>query len=286
MTRLTSKDIESIAEALPSYDAQLMAITGCSLKALACRAAGFNEEWLSQTAPEITVAVIPISSGLGVIHGFCDAVAGIAAHLGCRSFITGKPDVAGIAEAIQDRAQVMMLADDHFFVAIHQAGHRIMDNTLATARGFAAGLALMAGGSLEGQRVLVIGCGRVGRHAVSALIEEKAYISIYDINHSSYELLFEAMDEYNRHRIRVLDDLEQALRTHRLILDASPAQGIIHPRHVRADTLVSAPGVPLGVHADALPSIGRRLLHDPLHIGVATMVAGAVKSCRGQKPDR
>jgi len=279
MTRLTTQHIESIADNLATYDSDLMARSGSSLKGLACRAAGFPENLMTETADKNLIAIIPISSGLGVIAGFCEAVAHIAAHLGCKTFITAKTDVAGLAEAIERQAQVLMLADDHFFVAIHHAGHQIMDNTLATAKGFVSGLELMAGGNLGGKSVLVIGCGRVGQHAVSELINRKAAVSIFDINSDCYKLIFQATDEQYHTRIQVENDLSLALKKHRFILDASPAKNIIHARHITPETYISTPGVPVGLDQGAMKKIGLRLLHDPLHIGVATMAAGAMKSC-------
>jgi pyrrolysine biosynthesis protein PylD len=279
MTRLTTQHIESIFDNLATYDSDLMARTGSSLKTLACRATGFPENLMTETADKNLIAIIPISSGLGVIAGFCDAVAHIAAHLGCNTFITQKKDVAGLAEAIERQAQVLMLADDHFFVAIHHAGHYIMDNTLATAKGFVTGLELMAGGSLEGKSVLVIGCGRVGQHAVQELINRRVNTSIYDINSECYKLLLQAIDKQYHPCIQVENDLNLALKKHRFILDASPAKNIIHARHITPETYISTPGVPVGLDQDAIKKIGPRLLHDPLHIGVATMAAGAMKSC-------
>jgi pyrrolysine biosynthesis protein PylD len=285
MTRLTQRHVESIPDNLAAFDSDLKIRTGSSLKTLACRAAGFQEQLLPETAAKNVVAVIPISSGLGVIAGFCDAVANIAAHLGCRTFITRKTDVAGLAEAVERQAQVLMLADDHFFVAIHHAGHHIMDNTAATAKGFVTGLELMAGGSLREKNVLVIGCGRVGRQAVIELIGMGAFISVYDVNSETYISLYKAIDKKYHSRITLEDDVNHALKKHRLILDASPAKDIIHACHIMPDTYVSAPGVPAGLDRNALKKIGVRLLHDPLHIGVATMAAGAMKSCHDLNPE-
>ena len=283
MTRLTTQHIESIADNLDAYHSDLKARIGITLKQLACRAAGFQENLLMETMGSNVVAIIPVSSGLGIIPGFCDAVAHIAAYLGCKTFITEKTDVAGLAEAVEKQAQVLMLADDHFFVAIHHAGHHIMDNALATAKGFVAGLAAISGCDLAGQNVLVIGCGRVGRHAACELLGMNSEVFIYDINSDSYNLLYQVIDDEYHARIHVEDNLSQALNAHRLIVDASPAGDIILASHITPDTYISAPGVPVGLDRAAMQKIGRRLLHDPLHIGVATMTVGAMKSCYDSK---
>jgi pyrrolysine biosynthesis protein PylD len=53
--------------------------------------------------------------------------------------------------------------------------------------------------------------------------------------------------------------------------------GLIDAEHVRSDTFVSAPGIPLGLTAAAAEKLSNRLLHDLLEIGVATMAAADVK---------
>ncbi|KKL48972.1 hypothetical protein LCGC14_2320150, partial [marine sediment metagenome] len=76
-------------------------------------------------------------------------------------------------------------------------------------------------------------------------------------------------------KIRVENDLDSALATYRYIIDASPARDIINRSHVRGDTYISAPGMPTGLSAGALKKLSGRYLHDPLQIGVATMIVEA-----------
>jgi pyrrolysine biosynthesis protein PylD len=71
--------------------------------------------------------------------------------------------------------------------------------------------------------------------------------------------------------------LSTALLRHRCIIDASPATDIIDERHINQDTYISAPGMPSGLSPEALSKISDRFLHDPLQIGVATMIVEAVK---------
>jgi pyrrolysine biosynthesis protein PylD len=44
---------------------------------------------------------------------------------------------------------------------------------------------------------------------------------------------------------------------------------------VKGDTYISAPGMPTGLGAGALKKLSGRYLHDPLQIGVATMIVEA-----------
>ena len=77
--------------------------------------------------------------------------------------------------------------------------------------------------------------------------------------------------------IRIEMELNSALIRHRCIIDASSAADFIDERHITRNTYISAPGMPSGLSPEALSKISDRLLHDPLQIGVATMIMEAVK---------
>lgn len=279
VTRLTEKDLSSIADNLNAYDSELFAKTGCSLRGVACRAAGVPEGVIRNILKNFLIGVIPISGGRGVIPGFCNAVAGIVSHLGCNAFITQTPDVAGLAEAFEKKADIIMLADDQRFIALNTASRQVADNAIATARGFVAGLGLMAG-DLNQKKVLVIGCGPVGRWATEELVKMGVSVCIYDINPARSMALAGAIRQSFNTRIQIAEELERSLVTHRLIIDASPATDIIQAHHITAGSYISAPGVPIGLDRKARLKIGNRLLHDTLQIGAATMVISAIKSQR------
>ncbi len=276
MTRLATDDVKSIPAELADYDSELTAKTGYSLRGVACLAAGVQEEEIKDSLKNALIGVIPISGGEGVIAGFCDAVAGIVSHMGCKTFITQATDVAGLAEAFEKKADIIMLADDHRFIALHAASRQLIENAAATGKGFVAGMHLMAG-DLHKKNVLVIGCGPVGRSATEELVAMRANVSIYDINPARSIDLSEALKQTCNVKIQSIKDLELALKSHIFIIDASPATAIIQTRHITADTYISAPGVPLGLDQEARLKIGNRLLHDRLQIGVATMTMFALK---------
>jgi pyrrolysine biosynthesis protein PylD len=75
-------------------------------------------------------------------------------------------------------------------------------------------------------------------------------------------------------------DLEEALRRHSIFFDASPAADIIRSEHIQPQTLIAAPGIPLGCTTEAYGLVKDRLIHDPLQIGVATMLAEVVQNPR------
>ena len=276
MTRLASDDVKSIPAQLSKYDSDLAAKTGYSLRGIACLAADIPEKDIRDRLKTALIGVIPITGGEGLIAGFCDAVAGIASHMGCKTFTTRATDVAGLAEAFEKKADIVMLADDHRFIALHVASRRSVDNDIATGKGFAVGLGLMAG-DLNKKNALVIGCGPVGRSAAEKLVAMGARVSVYDINSDRSIDLAEALKQSSNATIAVINDIEPALKSHKFIVDASPAVDIIQARHVTSDTYISAPGVPIGLDKEARLKIDNRLLHDPLQIGVATMVISAFK---------
>ena len=277
MTRLIAPDISDIATNLKNYDMELVARTGYSLSGIACRAAEIDEAQIKNLLPEIRVGAIPISSGEGIIGGFGDAVLSILLHMGANAFVTRTTDVAGIAESFEKKADIVMLADDERFVALHIRSRSIADNGVCTGKAFATGLRLMAG-SLKGREVLVIGCGPVGRSATGTLIGMGARVSVYDVQVEPLKVWVKTIDQTADSKIQIVKKLGPALQHHQFIIDASPARNIIHAHHITPDTYVSAPGFPCGLDAEAKERVSSRLLHDPLQLGVATMLVSAAKS--------
>jgi pyrrolysine biosynthesis protein PylD len=277
MTRLKAEDIKNIAKRLDKYDMELFKKTGCTLLGVACHTFGIPEKVLQSIAASVEVGIIPFQSGQGIIEGFSQTLETIVKHLGFKAFITKNSDVAGIAEAVEKNAEVIMMADDQRFIALNIKSNRMSDNAKATAKGYVAGLDLMAGG-LEGQKVLVIGCGAVGQSAVLAVLQRDAEVSVFDINPSySYKLAREIY-KATRKKINVETDLNMALQRYHLLVEAANAPGIIKANYIRPDTHVAAPGIPLGLTSKAVEKISHRLLHDPLQLGAAVMAVDTVLS--------
>jgi pyrrolysine biosynthesis protein PylD len=274
MTRLTPADLAGIPAELPAYDAELEARTGCSLRALACRAVGVGEPRLAELARGVRVAVVPLDCGQGVLPGFAEAVRVIASRLGFEAWVTTRPDAGGLAEAFREGAGMLVTADEDSFIAVNLATRAVADNNEATARGFVTALSLLAGG-LAGQEALVLGCGPVGRAAARHLLAQGAQVSLCDIRS---ERAREAAGELGGEggSLGVQEELEAALLHHHLLFDATPMPGFIRERHLKPETRIAAPGVPLGLTAGALRAIGPHLVHDPLQIGTAVMLLEAL----------
>lgn len=277
MTRLKLKDIYDIPIRLNEYDRELIDKTGCTLQGIACHTFGIPEETFLSMAGSAEVGIVPVASGHGIIEGFTKAVRHIVHHIGFGTFVTRHTDVAGIAEAVEKNAEVIMMADDQRFVALNIRSSRLVDNAEATGKGFVAGLDLMARG-LKQKKVLVIGCGSVGRSAILAALLRGADVSVFDINLQLSYQLAKDIRKSTKNIIGVERELEPALSHYHLLVETTNDTGIIDAEFIRPYTYIAAPGMPLGLTPAAVERISGRLLHDPLQIGVAVMAVDAVLS--------
>ena len=273
MTRLVSEQVAGIGSDLDQYDQDLIRKTGLNLRRIAARAAGINEGPALEALSRCRVAVVPVTAGQGVISGFSAAVHGIVSHLGADSRVVPESDVAGLAGAVEEGAGVVFMADDRRFVVLNLATRLVVDNTWATARGYASALAAMTGG-LKGQKVLVLGAGRVGRSAVPSLKELGAVVGVYDPVRQRAEAL--ALES----GAALEEDPDWALSVYRHIFCAAPAPGILRADQIKPDTFIAAPGIPACFGPEVYRLARDRLVHDPLQIGVATMLLAALNSRR------
>jgi 3-methylornithyl-N6-L-lysine dehydrogenase len=271
VTRLTQKDIHHISAGLEAYNQDLVKKTGRSLLGIACHACSTNEDKVGYWAQSFDVCVVPVTAGQGIISKFCETVAAILTFLGFHARISHKPDVSGMAAAFETRADAVMMADDHRFVGIGLDTGFVADNSVATGRGFAAALDLMAGG-IAGSDVLVLGCGPVGEAAACKLLFFGARVALYDKDPVIARGLKKRLSNYPGGReIQIEKTPEAALSHHRYILEATPAPDAILDHLVSENMRISAPGVPLGLSYQASEMLRHRLVHDTLEIGVAVM---------------
>ena len=253
MTRLIKEDVEEIRKELEIYDSELNEKAGLSLRQVACAAAGVTEKDIIQKASNNKAAVIPVTVGEGIIP----------------SFATAETDVAGVAEAIVNGANILFMADDFKFIALNIQTGTIVDNGAATGKGFAAALDGLARG-LEGKEVLVLGAGPVGIGAVAFLKMLGVKPAVFDIDETKVEKL---KDDTS---IKLESDLNGALATYHYIVDATPQGGFIELDDMHPNTKMACPGMPLGLSPTAYPSLKDGLIHDPLQIGVAVMLTMAL----------
>jgi pyrrolysine biosynthesis protein PylD len=170
------------------------------------------------------------------------------------------------------RPAAVFLSDDHDFLAMDPADGNAIHNTPATAQGFVAGLANMAHG-LADKKVLLLGCGPMGRAAAEALLARGARLLLDDrLAERRDALKVHLLKRFKTH-LGIDTVTDQSGIEADLIFDATNTGDHIDLDRITNGSLVAAPGMPCGVTAAARRVLGNRLLHDPLHIGVATMAA-------------
>ncbi|MCP4612511.1 MAG: 3-methylornithyl-N6-L-lysine dehydrogenase PylD [Planctomycetes bacterium] len=274
MTRLCTEDIEHIRYELKTYDQQLVNRTGKTLKGIAFHAFGLPDSEFEEIIKSNKVCVIPLTCGQGIIKSFSATVSGIISHLGFHSLVTQNTDAAGIAEAFEQKSDIIFLADDSRFVAINVHTKHVSDNNEMTAKSFVAGLDLMAGGS-KGKKALVIGCGSLGSYAAKALVKKGVLVSVYDILPQCASALQKEIADELKTIIQIDNDWRSTPGEYQYIIDATPSANIIEASMITSDTYVAVPGVPCGLSSEVRKKISNRYIHDPLQLGVAAMVIDA-----------
>ena len=261
MTRLVESDIDSIEEGLQEYDKIFAEQTGCTLEEVARKAAGIRGKIRRRKT-----AVIPVTSGLGVIGGFAQAEAAILKHCGIETLVTDKADVGGIWEAYENSCELAFLADDDTYVAVGIGSTARSENGEATGRGYAAALAA----SMEkreispaGNKVLILGAGPVGSAAARYLAENGAIPVICDLDESKSRNLAGKIEGAQ------MVPADVTVGDYAFIVDATTAGDIIDEEDVSEDTVIAAPGMPCGVTQKAAEKA--IVIHNPLELGTLTM---------------
>lgn len=274
MTRLTEMHIQEAEEQLQRIDLELSARARTDLRGVALRTIGIEDDRTGELPQGSRLAVVPITSGEGIILGFAEAVCSIAAHVGFNAWKTSGSDVAGMAEAYANAADILILADDYRFVAINTRSRSLTDNNRATGEGFAVLLDMMARG-VSGRACGVIGCGPVGSASALRLAQMGAKLTVCDVNEDRACHLASEIRAVTGMNIRWVREVEALTASSGCIVDATPASRIIDADAVGPDTVIVAPGIPHGLTPEALTRIGPRFYHDVLPLGMATMALAA-----------
>ena len=267
MTRLIEDWIKDIPGGLATYDKELKAKTGYDLSVLGAVAGGIDGRTIHRAAGKIKIAVIPVTTGLGIIGSFAASVAEVARQMGFETTVMDEVDVAGIYQAGHAGYELIMLADDCKFIAVNLKKNRIIENNRATARGYVTALEGAAGG-LSNRRVAILGCGRVGNEALQLLRKRGAFPVVYARSEERQAQLVAA-------GWKVFRNIEE-LKDFDLVFDANPRGGWISSEMLHPQAWVAAPGVPLSLDIEAATRFEERLVHDYLPIGVAAMIGSVI----------
>jgi pyrrolysine biosynthesis protein PylD len=299
MTRLAENDVRDLTGRLDAFEHDLVAAGGLTLRELAQRTVDLDQV-LAASPPAaattgggsvaaawpparfvdlpttravpfdgVRIAAVPVSTGEGFIPGFCECVAAILLHIGCDARVTGSPDVRGLQEAADGGDEVVFVADDFRFIALNIRTGVCADDDPATADGYTTALAAAAGG-LAGKPVLLLGLGPVGRAAGRRTMALGAELYVVERDPA-------AADRARAEGLAFsLVDLGEGLARCDLLVDATPAAGIVHAADLRDGAIAAVPGVPSAFDAGARARLGVRHIHEPLAVGVAVMAARAL----------
>jgi len=271
MTRLTDDMVKDIIGSLDGTNDMLVSLTGMDTLELACDAIGIAPEMVD--LEDIKVGVVPVTSGKGIIKKFSESVAEIVRKLGMEAFVTESADVTGLAEALSSGAEIIFMADDVKFIAINTTNGKFSNNSFSTAAGYVSALKGAAGG-LAGKDVLVLGAGRVGSIAAEIMKEMGAAVTVYDVDEKRMK---DVSDDIG---VKMTNDLNGALSSHDLVLNASP--GAIDGTYLKEGAIVSSPGIPFPFDEMGVKKAGT-IIHDPLDIGTAVMAVQAASFSRQRK---
>lgn len=136
MTRLNRNHIRDTRRQLRDIDTLLHDCANVSLREIVLKTIGCDgfENALSKRT---NVSIVPITSGQGIIGDSAETVGAIATHVGLNAQTPRQTDVAGIAAAYETASDIIMMADDHHFVAINTHLRSVVDNNRATGESFA-----------------------------------------------------------------------------------------------------------------------------------------------------
>ena len=115
---------------------------------------------------------------------------------------------------------------------------------------------------------------RVGSIAAELMEASGALVTVYDIDGEKMKGLSEKTG------VKITNDLESALSAHDLVFNASPAA--IDGRYVKEGTIFSSPGIPFPFDEEGMRK-AKKIIHDPLSIGVAVMAVQCASFSRLKK---
>ncbi|MCQ6963819.1 3-methylornithyl-N6-L-lysine dehydrogenase PylD [Methanolobus chelungpuianus] len=255
MALLTPQDLENLSVQLEENDATIKKVTGLDVR-------GICGELYGTKPDSQKIGIIPISSGEGIIGNFASSLLFIAQYFGLNGFITEHPDITGYYEAVSQGADIILMADDHMFVAHNLRNGRIASNHVATGVIYAEIASRFR--EATSKDILVIGLGRVGYAGAAHLVRKGFNVYACDPNRAFLE---KAVQE-----LGISPYCREDRKRFSMVFEATPNPDTISEGMIEERCLVSTPGIPCGLP----PEIGRKyrvdLVMEPLVIGVASML--------------
>lgn len=264
MTRLRTEWITYMLDGMEDYNRELRLKTGMDLSGLVMHAFGISPEDYLAAQQNVSVAVIPITQGEGIIGSFSQSVAAIVHSMGFKADVMEHTDMDGIYDAVRTGRQILFFADDARYLAVNIAKGACSDNNYATALGFIQVMqALMKkhGLDMRAEKLLQIGYGIVGKEAAVILNDMGVAFDLYDKDRT-------AVEGFSG---RTLSRKEE-IKNYSYILDFTNEGEWLTRELLADDILYVSPGVPYSMDAEAAAAFEECAVHDNLEIGTAIML--------------
>jgi len=255
MALLTSEDLKNINRQLEEADSAVRRVTGLDIKEV-CKA-------LYGTSPGCEkVGIVPVTSGNGIIGNFSASLHAITQYFGFESFVTDMPDVSGYYEAVQKGAEIILMADDHTFLAHNLKNGKIANNQPCTGIIYAeiASRHLKA----DSKDVLVIGLGKMGFPGAAHFANKGFNVYGYD---ADKELLEKAA--YN---LGIIPFTPSSPRKFSMIFEATPCANIIPEAVLSENCMISTPGIPCAISDELRKKYDVEIVMEPFEIGTVSML--------------
>ncbi|WP_157206132.1 3-methylornithyl-N6-L-lysine dehydrogenase PylD [Methanosarcina vacuolata] len=255
MALLTPNDLININRQLQEADSVVQKVTGLDIKDV-CQA-------LYGTSPlSEKVGIVPVTSGNGIIGNFSASLHAITQYFGFDSFVTDMPDVSGYYEAVQNGAEIILMADDHTFLAHNIKNGKMANNQPCTGVIYAeiASRYLKA----DSKDVLVMGLGKVGFPGAAQLVQKGFRVYGYD---PDARLLKRAVSDLG---VIPLDPANP--KKFSTIFEATPCANTIPEAVLSENCVLSTPGIPCAISEELRKKYDVQLVAEPLGIGTASML--------------
>ena len=255
MALLTPEDLENLLDKLEYNEKVITNVTGSGIKQIC-------EETYNTFPGSEVVGIVPVTSGNGIIDNFTASLAAIVNHFGLKGFVTEHTDISGYHEAVSRRADIVMMADDHIFIAHNLKNGKISTNHECTGIIYSEIAARYL--HADSTDILVIGLGRVGYAGASHLAKKGFNVYACDPN---WEFLEKAVKE-----LGVKPYERNSGKKFSMIMEATPCKDTISEGMVSDRCLVSTPGIPCGLPGNIGKKYKVDMVMEPLVIGVASML--------------
>jgi pyrrolysine biosynthesis protein PylD len=255
MALLTPNDLININKQLQEADFSVRRVTGLDIKGV-CKALHGTSQGSEK------VGIVPVTSGNGIIGNFSASLHAITQYFGFDSFVSDMPDVSGYYEAVRNGAEIILMADDHTFLAHNLKNGKIANNQPCTGMIYAeiASRHLKA----DSKDVLVVGLGKVGFPGAAHLVKKGFRVYGYDPDETLLKRTVSSLGI-------IPFDLESP-KKFSIIFEATPCANTIPEAVLSENCVLSTPGIPCAISEELRKKYDVQLVTEPLGIGTASML--------------